>query len=108
MPIPEPARLQGAGGGWLLGFTLALTSPWNVAFWLGMFGRQGAASDLSSSLALACGVIAGACAWGLVLCTCVRLGARFATPMWQVTTQGLTGVLMAYFALSSALRLAGS
>ncbi len=104
-PLPEPKRLQSARGGWLLGFTLALSSPWGIAFWLGIFGQQRAGHDLTSSLALASGVIVGACLWGLVLCTCVRLGARFVTPMWQVTTQGLTGVMMLCFAIRAALRL---
>lgn len=104
-PLPEPKRLQSARGGWFLGFTLALSSPWSIAFWLGIFGQQGSSHDLSSSLWLASGVIVGACLWGLVLCSCVRLGARFATPMWQVTTQGLTGVLMLGFAVRAALKL---
>lgn len=106
-PLPEPKRLQGAGGGWLVGFTLALTSPWNLAFWLAMFGRQGKALELLPSLMLAAGVVVGACLWGLVLCASVRAGARFATPMWHVCTQGLTGLLMLYFAGSAAWRLMG-
>ncbi len=104
-PLPEAKRLQSARGGWLLGFSLALFSPWGIAFWLGIFGQQRAGHDLSSALALAGGVIVGACLWGLVLCSCVRLGARFATPMWQVTTQALTGVMMLCFAVRAALGL---
>ncbi|MEO6708649.1 MAG: LysE family transporter [Planctomycetota bacterium] len=103
--LPEPKRLQGASGGWLLGFTLAMTSPWNLAFWLAVFGQQSEALSFAASLVLACGVITGACLWGMVLCVAVRWGARFATPMWQVTTQGLTGLLMVYFAGSALCRL---
>ena len=106
-PLPEPKRLQGAGGGWLVGFSLAMTSPWNIAFWLAIFGQQGEALGLGRSLLLASGVIVGAGMWGFVMCAGVRMGARFATPMWQVTTQALTGLLMLYFAGSSLWRLTG-
>ncbi len=106
-PLPELKRLQSAGGGWLVGFSLAMTSPWGIAFWLAIFGQQGEALGLERSLVLASGVIVGASLWGLALCTGVRMGARFATPMWQVTTQGLTGLLMLYFAGSALWRLAG-
>jgi hypothetical protein len=71
-----------------------------------MFGQQGAAKDLGLSMVLASGVVVGACLWGLVLCACLRLGARFATPMWQVTTQALTGILMLCFVVRAAIRLA--
>src|SRR5262249_31305352 len=32
-----------AAGGYLLGLTLALTSPWNIAFWFGVLGYQSGA-----------------------------------------------------------------
>ena len=104
-PLATPKRLQGASGGWLLGFGLALASPWNLAFWLAVFGQKGELLSFGQSMALATGVIVGACTWGLVLCTSVRLGARFATPLWQVLTEGSTGLLMLYFAVASVLRL---
>ena len=107
LELPEPKRLQSAGGGWVLGFSVALVSPWNLAFWLAVFGQQGEALDLVHALVLATGVITGACIWGLVLCTSVHLGARFAKPMWQVITQGLTGILMLYFAAFALWRLTG-
>lgn len=106
--LPAPKRLQGARGGWLLGFALALASPWNIAFWLAVFGQRGEVLGLLPSLVLASGVVVGASVWGLVLCTCVRLGARFATPMWQVLTEGSTGLLMLYFATTALWRLVGS
>ncbi|MBK8180527.1 MAG: LysE family transporter [Planctomycetes bacterium] len=103
---PEPRRLQSARGGWLLGFTLALASPWNIAFWLAVFGRGGQPTDLWSSLVTASGVVLGAAGWSLFLCAAVRAGARFATPAWQIATQALTGLVMLAFAGEGLLRLA--
>ena len=105
--LPSPKRLEGAGGGFVLGLTLALSSPWNVAFWTAVIGQQAsAASGLAASLALAVAVVAGAAAWCFVLNGSVRLGARFATPAWDVATRAATGALMLVFAVRLALRLA--
>ncbi|HYI08550.1 MAG TPA: hypothetical protein VEK57_05740 [Thermoanaerobaculia bacterium] len=46
-----------------------------------------------------------AATWGLFLCTAVRLGARFATPRWEIATNSLTGLLMLYFAIQLVRRL---
>lgn len=106
-PLPQPKTLESARGGYLLGLTMALSSPWNVAFWLAVIGQQGAGLSFSSSLIVAGAVIAGAVTWTLLLCSAVRLGARFATPAWQIATQGLTGLLMLAFAVRGVVRLAG-
>jgi threonine/homoserine/homoserine lactone efflux protein len=105
------ARLQSARGGYVLGFGMALTSPWNIAFWLAVIGSQavGATPNLTSSLLLAAAVVAGAASWGTVLCAALSLGARFATPAWQIGTSAATAALMLYFALHALVRLcAGS
>lgn len=103
-PLPESAR-----GGWVLGFTLALSSPWNLAFWLAVMGQQ-AAGGVSPGHAIvtACSVIAGALTWTVLLCGAVHFGARFATPAWQIVTQAGTGVVMIVFAARTFLRLLGS
>ena len=93
-----------SGRGYLLGFGLALSSPWNFAFWLAVVGQQERLSP-AASLWLACSVVMGALAWGLVLCAALRLGARFATPAWEVTAQLATALLMLWFAARLALRL---
>ena len=63
--------------GYLLGFTLAIMSPFNIGFWLAVVGSQQRASHaFTSSLALAGAVVLGAIAWSLVLCLAVKLGAR--------------------------------
>lgn len=93
---PSPGSHRSA---YVWGLTLALSSPWNVAFWLAVLGRQGAGEvHFVSSLVLAAGVVAGALTWVMVLAAAVRLGARFATPAWEVTTRALTGLLMLFFA----------
>jgi threonine/homoserine/homoserine lactone efflux protein len=105
----EPAAggaLDGARGGFLLGLGMALSSPWNIAFWLAVIGQQAqGALPLARSLALAAAVVAAAALWGLVLCTAVRLGARFATPAWEVGTRAATGLLMLFFAARLVLAL---
>ncbi len=107
--VSPPRRFDSAHGGYVLGLTLALTSPWNIAFWLGVIGSQAGGEHLrlAGSLTLAAAVVCGAALWGFVLCSLVRMGARFATPAWHVVTQGATAALMLYFAVHTALRLAG-
>lgn len=102
---PEtPTRLQRSSlsRGYFLGLVLALTSPWNIGFWLAVIGSQGAAAQNASflnSLTLATAVVSGAIVWGIVLCTALRMGARvFARPSWQIATQILTALVMLFFA----------
>ncbi len=94
---------------------MALASPWNIAFWLAVIGSQagsqagaqgGEPLSFQTSLLLAGAVVFAAAAWTVVLCSAVQLGARFATPAWEITTQAVTGVLMIYFAVRLLLRLA--
>lgn len=106
---PPPPTQASARGGWVLGFTLALSSPWNLAFWLAVMGQQAAAGlEPARALVVACAVIAGALSWTLLLCSAVHFGARFATPAWHVVTQAGTGLLMLYFAARTFLRLLAS
>lgn len=103
---PESKRFDGTRGGFLLGLTVALSSPWNIAFWLAVIGRQAQKSlTFTASIVFALAVVLAAATWGLFLCSAVRLGARFATPQWEIVTQGLTGLLMLFFAGQLALRI---
>ena len=106
-PVVERRPLDSTRGGYVLGITMALSSPWNVAFWIAVVGntQTGEPLGLSASLVIAVCVVLAACTWGLVLCTAVRMGAKFATPMWDVVTQGATGVLMLVFAFRGVARL---
>jgi threonine/homoserine/homoserine lactone efflux protein len=107
-PLPKRRALDSTRGGYFLGVGMALSSPWNVAFWIAVVGntQSAGALTLGRSLVVAVCVVLGASAWGLVLCSAVRMGARFATPLWDAVTQGATGVLMLGFAARGLLRLA--
>ncbi|MEO8197261.1 MAG: LysE family transporter [Thermoanaerobaculia bacterium] len=106
---PAKERFAGARGGFLLGLTMALSSPWNIAFWLAVIGAQtGEQLSFGVSLLLAAAVVFAAATWTIVLCSAVQLGARFATPAWEIVTQAATGALMIFFAVRLLLHLAGS
>lgn len=92
---------QAKRSGLLLGFIMAVTSPWNLGFWLAVVGSQSIGSaGVQRSLAIAGAVVLGALTWTLVLCMAVKLGARiFSRPEWQILTQGLTAVVMVWFAI---------
>lgn len=97
--------VESARGGFVLGMTMALTSPWNIAFWIGVIGPQsGRGLPVSASLVLALAVMAGALTWVIVLCSAVRMGARFASHGWIITTQAATGMLMLFFAARTLQR----
>ena len=101
-------RFDSARGGYLLGLTLALTSPWNITFWLAVIGSQagGEHLGLAASLTVAVGVIIAAAAYSGMFCSAVRMGARFATPAWNILTQAATALLMLYFAVKTVTGLA--
>lgn len=87
--------------GYWLGLTVALTSPWNIGFWLAVVGSQSGRTSgrFVDSVALAVAVVLGAITWGCVLCLALKMGARiFAHPWWQIATQALTALVMLYFA----------
>lgn len=93
----------------LLGVTMALTSPWNVAFWLAAIGRPELAGLGSGSLFIVvAAVISGALTWGLVWSGVAVVLHRSAPSRWWDTGAKLvTGILMLYFAWGSATRLIG-
>jgi threonine/homoserine/homoserine lactone efflux protein len=96
-------------GGYFLGLTMALASPFNIGFWFAVIGSQQSGHNphtFNSSLALASSVVLGAVTWTLVLCIAVKQGTRiFARPSWQIITQALTAVVMLFFAVKLALQL---
>lgn len=101
LDFARPARFERAGVGFLLGLGLALTSPWNIAFWLAVMGRaEVAAHGLTGALVLALAVIAGAASWALILSSAVVvLRSRFNSPRWDAITKAGTGLLLLYFAV---------
>jgi len=104
-----PARFESGRAGYLLGLTMALTSPWNIAFWLAVIGRPETSQlGLAAIFVVASAVIVGAAAWGLLLSgAVVVLRVKFASAAWEVCAKGLTGLLMLYFAARSIARILG-
>lgn len=107
--IAIPKSKQNKYGGYLLGLIIALTSPWNLGFWLAVIGGQQSVTrnpGLGNSLAFAMSVVLGATAWTLVFSLAIKQGARiFARPGWQAATQAITSLLMLFFAARLLLTL---
>jgi threonine/homoserine/homoserine lactone efflux protein len=107
---PAPARFEGGRAGVLLGLTMALSSPWNVAFWLAAVGRPELTRyGTPAVLLMASAVIGGALTWCVLWsASVVLLRGRLASRWWEVGVQAATGLLMLYFAAMSAWRLLGT
>ena len=95
--------------GYPLGLTLALTSPWNLGFWLAVIGAQQSVTrnpGFANSLAFALSVVTGAVVWTLVFSIALKQGGKiFARTSWQVATQAITSLLMLFFAARLLLKL---
>lgn len=106
-PPPAAPRLGSAKAGFLLGLGLALTSPWNLAFWLAVLGRpETLGAGPSGALIVAAAVLLGTNAWVVVVGAAVaRLRLRFAGAAWETAAKGATGLLMLAFALAGLARL---
>ncbi len=106
-PAPAGSSVHGAFG---LGAAMALTSPWNVAFWLAAMGRpELAGARAGALLVMAAAVIAGALTWGILWAAANALlhhtlegGFKRA---WTIFVDLATGLLMLYFAATSFQRL---
>lgn len=101
-------RFDSGRASFALGFTLALTSPWNVTFWLAAIGRPGmAALGLQGLLVIVLAVMAGAAFWGLVWSsTVLMLRDKVAEGRWAaIVMNGATAALMTWFFVGAVLRL---
>jgi threonine/homoserine/homoserine lactone efflux protein len=111
--VAEPPRFDSRRAGFLLGAGMALTSPWNVAFWLAAIGRpEMSGYRLTELLTMAAAVLAGALTWGIIWASSVtligrRAGSGDSARWWTFGVDLATGLLMAAFAVRSALRLIG-
>lgn len=108
-PRPPP-RFDSLAASFALGATMALTSPWNVAFWLAAMGRpELAGAGAARLMTLAAGVIAGAATWGLVWASATTLMHKglegAAKRWWTIFVDAATALLMLYFATQSGMRL---
>lgn len=108
-PATAPARFDSRRASLVLGMTMALTSPWNIAFWLAAIGRpELTGQGTAALLAMVAAIIAGALIWGLVWSAIVVLLGRRANTggrWWGVGLRAATGGLMLYFALTSTRAL---
>ena len=104
-----PGRFDAGRAGYGLGLGMALSSPWNIGFWLAVMGRpEMAQRGLGDALVVASAVVAGALAWCLVLTTAVTLlRVRIDTAWWEIVAKGATGLVMLVFAVRGIMRLAG-
>jgi threonine/homoserine/homoserine lactone efflux protein len=102
---PRPSSAQ---SGYWLGLGMALTSPWNFAFWLAVIGRSdGAQHGLWGAITTAAAVILGAASWCVLLCTATaRLRVVFGGGIWPVVAKAATGVLMLGFAFGGVFSAA--
>lgn len=99
-PQHHPPRL---GTSFIVGLTLALTSPWSIAFWIAVIGQ----THLEASFLFAAAVVLGAASWGLILSAAVGgLRRRIQSRKWEVATQVFTGLVMIAFAIRTALSIA--
>jgi threonine/homoserine/homoserine lactone efflux protein len=109
-PAAKPSQFDSRRASFALGVAMALTSPWNVAFWLAAMGRPEMAGYAPSALLImAAAVIAGALTWGILWSTSVvllrgRSGAG-AARWWTFGVDLATSALMAYFAIRSIERI---
>lgn len=104
-------RFDSTKASYALGLTMALTSPWNVTFWLAAIGRPGMTDlGLPALLMVVAAVIVGAATWGLVLSAAVvalhrQLGS---VGRWgPVLMNGATALLMLWFIQGAARALVG-
>jgi threonine/homoserine/homoserine lactone efflux protein len=102
-------RFDSARGGYLLGLGLALSSPWNIAFWLAVIGRpETLQAGLAGAFVVAGAVLLATNLWVLLLSAAVVvLRLRFASGAWGAIAKGATGLLMLAFAGAGVRRLLG-
>jgi threonine/homoserine/homoserine lactone efflux protein len=104
-----PGRFDSGRAGYLLGLGLALSSPWNIAFWLAVIGRpETLAAGPGAALVVAGAVLLGTNLWVVLLCAAVvLLRLRFAGDAWAMIAKAATGLLMLAFAIDGLRRLVG-
>jgi len=106
-----PSRFDSRRASFFLGAGMALASPWNVAFWIAAMGRPELSRyGVRALLIMAAAVIAGALTWGVLWSWSVVFLHRSADSgaggrWWTFAVDLATALLMAYFAINSAMRL---
>ncbi|MEL6819056.1 MAG: LysE family transporter [Pseudomonadota bacterium] len=101
----EVPALESSRNGFLLGLLLTTTSPWSIAFWLGVSGlvdHQGITAAAVTLLIFM--VVLGAATWGLVLSSAVYpLRPFLQKTSWHAMAKGLTGLFLLWIVVSRTL-----
>jgi threonine/homoserine/homoserine lactone efflux protein len=94
------SRFDGSRAGFVLGAVAALTSPYNLAFWLAIIGRPDIATQgTEATLWLAAGVLSGTLVWVNAFAGSIAVFRRSLDhPLWDIFTHAATAALMLYFA----------
>ena len=106
-----PSRFDGRRASYLLGASMALLSPWNLAFWLAAMGRpEMTHTSTGRLLTMSAAVIVGALTWGVLWSASVvtlhrRADSGRAGRWWDFGVNAATGLLMAWFAIKSCRAL---
>jgi threonine/homoserine/homoserine lactone efflux protein len=98
--VSAPPGIDSARAGFALGFFMALSSPFNVAFWVGVLGRPELAGlGIEAALIMALAVVAGAASWVVALCALAgSLRAWLRHPLWDALTRAATALVLLAFA----------
>jgi len=101
------AAIDSARSGFGLGLVLTLTSPWSIAFWLGVSGLIDTGSVSSPAIALLiASIMVGAAAWGLLLCSAVQpLRPFLRRTLWHAGAKFLTGLFLAWLAVTRLMTI---
>jgi threonine/homoserine/homoserine lactone efflux protein len=96
----EDSSVDSARIGFLLGLAMALSSPFNMAFWVGVLGRPELAGlGIDAALIMAFAVVAGAASWVVVLCALAgSLRGFLQHPLWDAATRAATALVLLGFA----------
>lgn len=92
--------------GYLLGFTMSLTSPWNVAFWFAVAGQSASLGlGLAGNLVCAAAVLTGAGIWVLLFTLAASFGGKLIPQAWHRHAELVSAVLMVGFAVRPWINL---
>lgn len=94
-------HIESSRGGFILGFFLSLTSPWSIAFWLGVSGILTSTMQQASFQAtLIISIIIGALAWGLLLCLATQpLLPLLKKTIWHASTKFVTAAFLGFIVI---------
>lgn len=101
----ESGRFESQKGGFAVGMSVGLASPFNIAFWLAVMGRPELAGlGLPAMLVMAASVGLGSLTWGVIWAGgAAWLGRAAGGRRFAIVANLATAALMLFFALRAAL-----